>query len=65
MKITKLIQIARQTLTPEEEITMRERARERMRNFNLEVIERYRCGECGVDTLNHSHTFKCSRRGEY
>jgi hypothetical protein len=46
--------------TPEERLA---KARARTIAFNKKLIEQYRCSECGVDTLNYSHTFKCSYRG--
>ena len=62
MTFDDMIEKARQAMgkTPEERLA---KARERTRKFNQQLIEQYRCSECGVDTLNYSHTFKCSWRG--
>lgn len=63
MSIEKLIELSRQKLTPEQKIENQRLFEERMAEFDRQAIERYRCKECGADTLNFSHTFKCSRRG--
>jgi len=46
--------------TPEERLA---NARARTKKINDEIIRRNRCPECGVDTINYSHTFRCSWRG--
>lgn len=61
-KFDDMLEKARQHMgkTPEERLA---NARARTEKFNREMIERHRCSECGVDTINYSHTFKCSWRG--
>lgn len=63
MSLQQLIDAARAKLTPEEREARAAAARERMKQMDLEAIERYRCPDCGVDTINYSHTFKCPWRG--
>lgn len=63
MTLEKLIELSRRKLTPEQKAEYQKRFEERMAEYDRQAIERYRCGECGVDTLNYSHSFKCSRRG--
>lgn len=63
MSLEKLIELSRQKLTPEQEAELRKRTIAMHAELDRQIIERFRCGECGVDTLNYSHSFKCSRRG--
>lgn len=61
--IEHLIWMARQKLTPEQVDEFRRKSAERMRQMDLEFIERHRCSECGADTINYSHSFRCPWRG--
>jgi hypothetical protein len=61
--IEHLIWLARMKITPEEREARAEAMRERLRQMDREAIERRRCGECGADTINYSHSFTCSWRG--
>jgi hypothetical protein len=61
--IEHLIWLARMKQTPEERAERAEAMRERLRQIDREAIARRRCGECGADTLNYSHSFTCSWRG--
>lgn len=61
--IAHLIWTARQKETPEELEARQEAARERLRQYDLDYIARHRCSECGADTINYSHSFRCPRRG--
>lgn len=65
MSIEKLIELSRQKLTDEERAENQKRFEERLKQFDLENIERNRCKYCGVDTINYSHSFSCPRRGVY
>lgn len=64
MSIEKLIELSRQKLTDEEKSERQRKFEDRLKQYDKEMVERYRCRECGVDTINYSHSFKCSRRGE-
>lgn len=57
-----LIEAARARMGPTPEARLAA-ARARTEAFNKKLIEQYRCPECGVDTLNFSHTFRCYYRG--
>lgn len=63
MSIEKLIELARMKLTPEQREAARKAIQERLAQMDLEDIERRRCGTCGADTINYSHTFTCPWRG--
>lgn len=63
MSMQALIDAARAKLTDEERAERLERMRARMRVIEAEAIARHRCSDCGVDTINYSHTFKCRWRG--
>lgn len=58
-----LIEYVRSKETPEQKELRLAETRRRLDQLDKEMIERHRCSECGVDTLNYSHTFKCSWRG--
>jgi hypothetical protein len=62
MSMEELFEKARLAMGATPEIRLA-KARARTIAFNKKLIEQYRCSECGVDTLNYSHTFKCSYRG--
>ena len=58
-----MIAMFRASLSPEE-LERRQKATEELHEkLDREMIERHRCSECGVDTLNYSHSFQCSWRG--
>lgn len=61
--IEHLIWVARQKQTPEERAEMQRKMQERLDEMDREAIERHRCRECGADTINYSHSFRCSWRG--
>lgn len=61
--IEHLIWAARQKYTPEQQEELQRRASERLKALEKEIIERHRCGDCGADTLNYSHSFRCPWRG--
>lgn len=63
MNIEKLIALSRATMTPEQKKQREKEFKERMRQMDLEMIERHRCRTCGADTLNYSHSFTCPWRG--
>lgn len=63
MSLQDLIDAARAELTDEELAERAEYMRERMKKIDKEMREIQRCSECGVDTINYSHSFKCSWRG--
>jgi len=63
MSLQALIDAARRKWTPEELAERLDAHRERLRKFDLELIERRRCGTCGADLVNYSHTFDCKWRG--
>ena len=63
MSLQALIDAARRKWTPEELAERMERHQELMRKMDLEFIERRRCGTCGADTINYSHTLDCKWRG--
>lgn len=63
MSIERLLELARAQLTPQQRDEMRLRQLASQREFEQEIIERHRCSECGVDTLNYSHAFRCYWRG--
>lgn len=61
--IEHLIWMARQKLTPEQIEELQRKSAERCEAMEKEMIERHRCGDCGADTLNYSHSFRCPWRG--
>ncbi len=61
--IEHLVWMARQKLTPEQIAELQRKSAERCAAMEKEMIERHRCGDCGVDTLNYSHSFRCPWRG--
>jgi len=61
--IEHLIWAVRQKMTPEEREERQKAFEERMRQRDLEDIERRRCRSCGADTINYSHSFTCPWRG--
>lgn len=61
--IEHLIWTARQKMTPEEREERQQAFEERMRQYDIEAIESRRCGDCGADTINYSHSFSCRWRG--
>lgn len=61
--IAHLLWAARQKFTPEQIAEHQRRSREIDERLTREAIARHRCGECGADTLNYSHSFRCSWRG--
>lgn len=63
MSLEKLIEMSRMKLTPEQIAEMNERRAELDRKWHEEWVKRHRCSECGTDTWNYSHTFRCSLRG--
>lgn len=63
MSIAALLELSRRERTPEQIAESQRRTEQLCREFEKEMIERYRCSECGADTLNYSHSFKCSWRG--
>lgn len=63
MSLQDLIDAARAKQSPEEREARVQAARERMRKMDQEMIQRHRCPECGVDTINYSHSFRCYYRG--
>lgn len=63
MSLQDLIDAARAELTDEELAERAEYMWERMKKLDADMIARHRCSECGVDTINYSHSFKCSWRG--
>lgn len=65
MSIEKLIELSRATLSDEERKERQRRMEERLKLLDDEMVERHRCGYCGVDTLNYSHAFSCPNRGAY
>jgi hypothetical protein len=61
--IEHLIWMARQKMTPEQREELQRKSAERCAAMEKEMIERHRCGDCGADTLNYSHSFRCPWRG--
>lgn len=61
--LEKLIELSRVKLTPEQRQKQFDEFNSRMRQRDKDDIERRRCGICGADTINYSHTFDCPRRG--
>lgn len=61
--IAHLIWMARQKMTPEQLEELQRKSAERCAAMEKEMIERHRCGDCGADTLNYSHSFRCPWRG--
>jgi hypothetical protein len=61
--IEALLAMMRVTLTPEEMKIRQEKTLALHKQMDEEMIERHRCGDCGVDTINYSHSFRCPRRG--
>jgi hypothetical protein len=64
--IDHLVWVARQNTTPEDK-ARRVQAQldfnKRMREYEADRVKRNTCGDCGADTLNYSHSFKCRWRG--
>lgn len=66
MTIEKLLELARANATPEDKERRKQAQKdfeERMRQYDLDYIERHRCGTCGADMINYSHSFTCPWRG--
>lgn len=61
--IAHLIWLARQKISPEQIEEFRRKSAERQAEMDREFIERHRCGDCGADTINYSHSFRCPWRG--
>lgn len=61
--IEHLIWTARQKYTPEQVAELQRKSAERFAEMEREAIRRKRCGDCGADTLNYSHSFSCKWRG--
>jgi len=59
----KLIELSRMKLTPKQREAAQKAMQERLHQMDRDDIERSRCGLCGADTINYSHTFDCPRRG--
>ncbi len=63
MSLQKLIELSKIEITDEQRKTIYDNYIKSMEKFDKECIERFRCSECGADTLNLSHSFSCSLRG--
>jgi hypothetical protein len=63
MSIEALYKLANKKLTVEELAERIRRQEELQASFEKDLIERYRCKECGACKFNGSHSFSCSQRG--
>lgn len=68
MSIAALIELSKapkRKLTVEEIKLKQEMDEKRFREQEERFMERFRCGDCGADTLNYSHSFSCRWRGVF
>ena len=63
MTLQEMIDIARASRSPEEQLAIDDKYKARLSEFNRKTEQEWRCDTCGVNTLMYSHTFDCKWRG--